>query len=78
MAESEDSRSPFRLLCRIDWHDYEPQYTVSMDVIGFGDEQYPLRMRWRCARCGDEITLPAGVSPRRGNIGTVVPSRDEP
>jgi hypothetical protein len=51
------------LLCRVDRHDYEPQYTVSMDVIGLGDEQYPLRMRWRCARCGDEITLPAGVSP---------------
>lgn len=64
MAENEDSRrSPFWFLCRFNRHDYEPQYTVSMDVIGFGDEEYPLRMRWRCERCGDEITLPAGVSP---------------
>lgn len=64
MADSVDSNTSFsRLLCRVGWHDYHPQYTVSMDIIGLGDERYPLRMRWRCERCGDEITLPAGVSP---------------
>lgn len=50
-------------LCRFGHHDYEPQYVVRMDAIGLGDDRYPLRMRWRCSRCGTECTLPAGVSP---------------
>jgi hypothetical protein len=44
-------------------HDYDPQYTVNMDVLGFSEDQYRLRMRWRCTRCGKELTLPAGIFP---------------
>jgi hypothetical protein len=62
------SNSITMLLCRIDQHDYEPQYTVSMDAIGIGDDPYPLRMRWKCTRCGEKITLPAGVSPDKREL----------
>lgn len=51
------------VICRFGHHDYEPQYLVRMDAIGLGDGRYPLRMRWKCSRCGEECTLPAGVSP---------------
>ena len=51
--------------CSAGWHDYEPLYTVKMDVIGFEEDPYQLRMRWKCTRCGEEITLPADVSTEK-------------
>jgi hypothetical protein len=51
------------LLYRVGHHDYEPQYTVSMDAIGLDNDAYSLRLQWVCRRCGDEITLQAGVFP---------------
>jgi hypothetical protein len=51
------------LRCYAGWHDYDPQYTVNMDVLGFDEDRYRLRMRWKCKRCGKELTLPAGISP---------------
>ena len=65
MSETETSLvgSLLAPLCRFGHHDYLPQYVVRMDAIGLGDDRYPLRMRWRCSRCGEECTLPAGVSP---------------